>query len=68
MNKLQIDANVCSVPIWVQMPDLKFWGPAGLSKVAGLVGYPIMADKGIAEKTKTVYFYFYFLISNQEIH
>ncbi|KAK7273781.1 hypothetical protein RIF29_14844 [Crotalaria pallida] len=42
------------VPIWIQLPNLspKFWGVGALSKIASLVGNPIMVDKVTQERNR----------------
>ena len=45
------------VPVWVQFPklDLRYWSLTALSKLASLLGMPIMANKNTVEKNMVPY-------------
>src|SRR5688572_26648021 len=53
MSKIMVD----KVPIWIRLPnlDLKYWGKAALTKIAGLVGKPIKADSATTTKEKLMF-------------
>ncbi|MDV3201195.1 MAG: DUF4283 domain-containing protein, partial [Sweet potato little leaf phytoplasma] len=51
MSRGQLDR----VPIWIQLTDLsmRFWGASALSKIASLIGLPIMVDKVTQDRNRS---------------
>ncbi|XP_019263742.1 PREDICTED: uncharacterized protein LOC109241455 [Nicotiana attenuata] len=51
------NVTVEKVPIWIRLVglDLKYWGQAALTKIAGLVGKPVKADTATTRKEKVMY-------------
>lgn len=49
--------KINQVPVLVRLPDLdlKYWGVSAWSKLASLLGTPIMADQNTQEKSKANY-------------
>ena len=49
--------KVEKVPIWVRLVglDIKYWGKNALTKIAGLIGHPLKADRATTRKDRLTF-------------
>ncbi|KAG5588097.1 hypothetical protein H5410_048531 [Solanum commersonii] len=49
--------RVDNVPIWVRLVglDIKYWGKNALTKLAGMIGNPLKADRATTQKERLTY-------------
>ena len=49
--------KVKKVPIWVRLVglDIKYWGKNALTKIAGLMGHPLKADRATTRKDRLTF-------------